>query len=312
MNATIQRISAGLALCLVLASGHTTQPASAELSKATSSTVVSSSENPVPVHQLGPQRFHVEQKTSSEKLELNAQAVNEEISSLSLCSKDSSLGGKCERLIKSFNFDLSSDAMGTLNTTYTNGDVDNYHVKVIAANDSRVVFEATAANGETIYYDSAATAGEVSANAVIAIIPVALVSLVTALKWVATGIAIVVAGVLLMDVVKSVPKLMDKYRSKTRKKQCVYFEAHRRGGKVYIGKKTTRKRAIQRGRGGGDTWSNLSKCARGLAQSLNTNGYPDLDEPHNNGDHKSGYFAHWHPYKHTPWTHLFFGYPTVR
>lgn len=161
-------------------------------------------------------------------------------------------------------------------------DVVTYLDHLRTANDSRVVFEATAANGETIYYDSASTAGEVSTNAVIAIIPVALVSLVTALKWGTAGIAIVVGGVLLMAVVEAVPKLMYKYRDRTRKNQCVYFDAHRQKNTVFIGRKTTRTTALRRGSWVGHTGNNVGRCSRSLAASLKPTGAPVVPGSHAN------------------------------
>lgn len=158
-------------------------------------------------------------------------------------------------------------------------------------------------SGETYNYDSA------NVNPSIAfVIPIAFaaISLGTALTYLAIGAAIIIGGVLALEAAKAVSKIIADNNRRSSSQKRDYYIAVRSGSKVYISPTgLTSAQAQARGRTGGDVWAISSTKAKSLAKLLNPSGNPVGAEKHG-----TGYLWHYHPYRHAPNMHSFYGSPS--
>lgn len=209
-----------------------------------------------------------------------------------------------------FAFDLTIDpdtARGTYTVTDT---IDGqavttpFAVAIETSTPERSVFTLTnPATGQTYRHDSA-----VSHESIAFVIPIAFaaVSLSTALYYLAIGAAIVIAGVLALEAAKAVSKIIEDNNRRSSSKKRDYYVAVRSGAKVFLSPAgLTKAQALARGRTGGDVWALSRDLAKGLAKDLNPSGVPVGPEKHG-----SGYLWHFHPYRHAPEMHSFFGVPS--
>ncbi len=208
-----------------------------------------------------------------------------------------------------FAFDLELDP-GTASGSYTvTDDVDGrvvtttFEVAITTSTPERTVFELTnPETGETFHYDSA-----VPTESVAFVIPVAFaaVSLSTALYYLAIGAAIVIGGVLALEAGKAVARIIEDNNRRSSSNKRDYYTAVRNGGSVYISPTgLTKSQALTRGRGGGDVWAISATKAKQLAKDLNPSGVPVGAEKHG-----AGYLWHYHPFRHSPNMHSFYGSP---
>lgn len=210
---------------------------------------------------------------------------------------------------ESFTFDLDIDPE-TARGLYTVSDVidgrpvtTQYTVDIETSTQERSVFSLTdVATGETYTHDSA-----VPGESVAFVIPVAFaaVSLSTALYYLAIGAAIVIGGVLALEAVKAVDRIIQENNRRSSNNKRNYYTAVRSGSKVYISPNgLTKSQALNRGRAGSDVWSLSRKLAKGLAKDLNPSKTPIGPEKHG-----SGYLWHFHPGNRSPHMHSFYGKP---
>jgi hypothetical protein len=157
--------------------------------------------------------------------------------------------------------------------------------------------------GEEHVYDS-----DVASTSVAFVIPIgfAAISIATALYWLSIGAAIVVAGVLALEAVKAVSKIIAENNRRTSSQKRDYYSAVRSGSKVFLlPAGFTSSQAQARGRLGQDVWAISRTSAKSLAKTLNPSGTPIGAEKH--GD---GYLWHFHPAGHKPNMHSFYGLPS--
>ncbi|WP_271396138.1 hypothetical protein [Neomicrococcus lactis] len=181
---------------------------------------------------------------------------------------------------------------------------DTYDIAIKESTVDRAVFTLTdQVTGESYTYDSS------TANTSVAfVIPVAFaaVSLSTALYYLAIGAAIVIGGVLALEAAKAVSKIIAENNRRSSSKKRDYYTAVRSGSKVFISPSgLTYTQAQNRGRAGGDVWAISRDKAKSLAKILNRSGNPIGAEKHG-----AGYLWHFHPYRHAPNMHSFYGSPS--
>lgn len=178
-----------------------------------------------------------------------------------------------------------------------------FDVAIQTSTIERAVFDLTnPTTGETYHYDS-----NEGATSVAFIIPIAFgaISLATALYYLATGAAIVLLGVLALEAAKAVSKIVAENDRQSSSKKRDYYPAERSGSKVYISPSgLTKSQALSRGRAADDVWAISQTSAKALCKDLNPSGTPIGKEKHG-----VGYLWHFHPYKHVPNMHCFFGGP---
>ncbi|WP_062302093.1 hypothetical protein [Demequina subtropica] len=202
----------------------------------------------------------------------------------------------------------SGSSRGTLTVSDT-GDggspaVDVYAVEIEESTEERAVFDLTdLETGEVLHYDSAAASPSIAFAIPIAF---AAVSLGTALYYLAVGAAIVISGVLALETAKAVSKILEENAQRSSTQRRYYYPAVRKNGKVYIsGRCLTTSQALARGRKGWDVWATSRGFARSLAQKLNPSRKPIRHLPH-----KPTYLEHYHPFRHSPEMHAFYGLPS--
>lgn len=172
-----------------------------------------------------------------------------------------------------------------------------FALDVMQATADRVQFRLSdKATGETRLYDSTRPQESIAFAIPIGI---AVISVGTLLYYLAIGAAIIVAGYIALEAAKAVPKLMEEWN---RRRQWRHYTATRSGSKLFIGKHLTSAQAQARGRSGKDVWSVSASYAKSLAKVLNRSGVPVWHAPHG-----AGYLYHYHPYRHAPNMHSFYG-----
>lgn len=200
-------------------------------------------------------------------------------------------------------FDLTIDDNGTgqFSTTDEAGQRLQYDLDIDTATPDRLEFVATdPRTGETFHYDSAAPMKRIAF-----VIPVAFaaVSVATALYYLAIGAAIVVAGMLALEAGKAIGKIVAANNRKPAKSRRNYYPAYRRGDSslMILPRGWTKAQAMTKARARHDVWALSATLAKALARDLNKSGKPIGPERHKGG------VRHYHPFKHAPNMHSFFG-----
>lgn len=209
-----------------------------------------------------------------------------------------------------FAFDLALEpgqAHGNVTFTDTVDGVtatENYKIEILESQVGRSVFVLTSPEtGEEYKYDS-----EAASTSIAFVIPIAFaaISLSTALYYLAIGAAIVVAGVLALEAVKAVSRIIAENNRRPSSQKRSYYPAVRSGSKVFISPNgLSSAQAQTRGRAGQDVWALSRDSAKSLAKTLNPSGTPIGAEKHG-----AGYLWHFHPAAHRPNMHSFYGLPS--
>lgn len=179
-----------------------------------------------------------------------------------------------------------------------------FDVNILESTPERSVFELTnPETGESVLFDS-----ETATTSVAFVIPIAFaaVSLSTALYYLAVGAAIIIGGALALEAAKAVSNIIAENNKKSSSQKRDYYPAVRGdNGKVFISPNgLTKAQAQTRGKAASDVWAISQTKAKTLCKDLNVSGAPGAKEKHGNG-----YLYHFHPYKHKPSMHCFFGGP---
>lgn len=209
-----------------------------------------------------------------------------------------------------FSFALALDAGSTSGTYTVTDEIDGetvttvFDVNILESTSERSVFELTnPETGETELFDS-----DTAATSVAFVIPIAFaaVSLSTALYYLAIGAAIIIGGALALEAAKAVSKIIAENNRKSSNQKRDYYPAARGdNGKVFISPNgLTKAQALTRGKAASDVWAISQTKAKALCKDLNVSGTPVGKEKHG-----TGYLWHFHPYKHKPNMHCFFGSP---
>lgn len=244
-------------------------------------------------------------KPESRTLRANLLAEGFETSRESLRPARLSLAGTTVSAAKQLSYELDlTSRNGKVTGTYKVTDrvggkkiTQVFALDVMQATAQRVLFRLTdTATGETRLYDSTRPQESIAFAIPIGI---AVISIGTLLYYLAIGAAIIVAGYIALEAAKAVPKIMDEWN---RRRQWRHYSATRSGSKVFIGKHLTSAQAQARGRARGDVWSVSATYAKSLAKKLNPSGTPVWHSPHG-----AGYLYHYHPYRHSPNMHSFYG-----
>lgn len=137
------------------------------------------------------------------------------------------------------------------------------------------------------------------------LIPVAFAAIpvATALYYLSIGAAIVVGGMLALEAAKAITKIVADNNKKPASQRRNYYPAYRHGTNklMILPKGYTKAQALAKGKVRHDVWAISKSLAKSLAWDLNRSGQPEGAERHVGG------VAHFHPYKHAPNMHSFYG-----